>query len=235
MSTNTAAVRRNVVVIGLNDSGKKQIVSQLCQGDNVKPLSGYDSLASDNQQPIGFIMKLGEITYKIMVLDTPGLSRDHNSNKEAINNITELVDHHYENVHLVIFVIDYGRVPEDSRTAIDQFFESTNPKISDVSAIVFSGCSEIVDAQESYEEDFKTQVSWSSKAKLGLYYVDFPNIDNLTEGAKPSAKNQIDTSRKKLEELLGKALQTSSTSLNLGLNLNTERKKHCLCCVCSCK
>ena len=231
MSAKTAAVRRNVVVIGLNDSGKKQIISQLCQGDNVKPLSGYDSSASDNQQPIGFILKLGGIAYEIMVLDTPGLSRDPNSNKSVIDDIITLVALHYESVHLVIFVIDYGRIAEDSRTAIDQFFNNTNPKISDVLAIVFSGCSEIIDAQESYEEDFKTQVSWSSKAKLGLYYVDFPNVDNLTEGAKLSAKDQIDTSRKKLEELLGKALQTSSTSLNL----NTERKKHCLCCVCSCE
>ena len=230
MSAEPAMPRINVVVLGLEDSEKTQIARQLCQGDNV---SGWDSTASNN--PHKCIVKVEDVTYGTTVLDAPGLSRDPNGNTSVIKTIKELIASHFQDLHLVIFVVGYRRVTEDTRIAIDQFFKNTSPNISDLSAIVFSGCSETVEAQKDYEQFFKKQVSWSSKAKLGLYYVDFQPIDNLTELAKKDAKDRIKSDRKSLQELLGKASgkakqKPSSTSSYL----NTERSEPSTSCMPSC-
>lgn len=232
-----STVKRNVIVVGLTDSDKSLIASQICQGENVENVSEYDG--SYSYRTLECTLTFEESVYEVTVFDAPGFDRDLRINKGIINQIKESVTFRFDNkVHLVIFVADYGRVTYDIRTVIDQFFKYTDKDISKASAIVFSNCKVTQDARKEHENIFKQEVEWSDNMQRGCYYVHFPDINDLQQSAITASRRQIDVSRKELHELIKNAvfshcLTESDEVMQLQGNI-TDQKKSCFSCSCQC-
>ena len=233
----TTAFQRNIVVVGLEDSEKKSVAEYICQGDNIKALPSQYDRRSGYYEPMECIMKFEEAEYKIAVIDTQGLSRDPRKNKVIIKQIQEAVTYHFANeIHLVIFVISFGRVTNDVRVAIEQFFKYTNPDIINASAVVFSRCNLTPNAWNDYKEALYRDVEWSSKMKLGCHYVDFAEIDKMTERSRLTSLDRIRISTCNLQKLIRQARSSHSISLsdNRTIFKEYDEENHSCCCCFRC-
>ena len=229
-SYSNTVVQRNIVIVGMEDSEKKKIAEYIFQGDNIKPLSPCER-RSGSYEPKECVMKFEDSEYKVAVMDTQGLSRDPRKNKSIIKQIEEAACHYFDDeIHLVLFVIGFGRVSDDVRKAIDQFFQYTNPDIINASAVVFSSCSLTQDAWNDYKEALYRDVEWSSKMKLGCHYVDFADIDKMTEKCRLTSLDRTRISRCNLVQLIRQAKCSRSISLSDSRTVFKEYGEGSCCC-----
>ena len=225
-------IKRNVVVIGLYDYENNLIAEEIFKGNNTTLVPTNDDAGSgiiSHYKPKKCIMCTEAADYKVSVIVAPEIKCDF---KARVDQIKKIIDYYFpDGIHLVIFVIHYGRLGKDDRNAIGQFFQYTDSDICNASAVVFSRCSLYPNAWEDYKNNFVEEVEWASKIRQGYHCVDFPFLDFLTEEAKVTAFTRIADSRNKLQELIRNAKSPHSiTSRDSESGGHSGRRKGC-CCV----
>ena len=171
----------NVVILGKVGTGKKTLGNHIVGADIFQQKSLAGAVHYKDQIK-------GNTVYQILTVDTEGLQSDYNDPLPSIEQT-------FNEIHLIIFVIDYCRYTDESHSSLIRVIESFDTKAKMLCALVITHCEGIkVEERRGIAVEFSTDTRTSQVAnfcKKGIYTVGFPDISRMTSELRQIYQKEI--------------------------------------------
>lgn len=207
-------IKRNVVVLGPAGVGKSSIANIIIDRKDEFNVHDFHTERVTRDVEMATCTRvvhdptLGvECEFEIKVIDTVGLFDDKLSNKDVMEDIKRFIKIQMpEGVHLILFVFRHRRFTLEVRDTFKRITDKLKGRnISDVSALVFTGCEQLSDeGREEFVSDFTKHKHTRDVAnfmKKGVFCVGFPKLDNeLQELYRPGVQKDSERLRQLVSE-----------------------------------
>ena len=209
---------RNVLIVGKTGSGKSTLANRIVCG--VEGAKKDEFQLSDNQlgsvtaktEAATCIITAESDSYEIQVIDTVGFfdTRSDMSNAKIVEDIKGFFRKYVKNgIHLVFFVIN-STVPwtsEQQKTMNIILEEFRGDELSDISALVFTGCETLNDdSKQALIEEFKRDKhELADFMKKGVFTVGFPKKSKTIPGLWQLYEKHMEEDVKQLRNVIYEA------------------------------
>lgn len=204
--------KRNVVVVGKAGVGKSTVCNSILGYEKFEVSSGLDGVTKNVKHGEMEFTDSG-VQYFFKVVDTVGLfdpaSAKHaeKSNKEAIQRIKTYARKTIsEGVSIILFVFREGRYTREESDTFDSFFENFGDDVSDISALVMTGCEQYDEkARLKKVHDFRQNRRTARVARFmgkGIHLVGFPDTSKMKPVFKDAYQEGIETDKRRLIRLI---------------------------------
>ena len=225
--------KRNIVVVGLSDTDKCVITNQILQLNNGE-YDNQPSISYDQPRKCKIIFEEDEkkLEYEVAIIDLPEI--DPNSIKKSIEDIIEMASSNFsDGIHLVAFVVKFGRIDHNVRRAISQFFELAKNNIRKTSAlIVFSRSDMNETTYTTHMQEINKDLECANNMLLGCHYVYFTDTESKIRS---SHSDDIGESRSTLQKLILNANTPCRISLTWMSKIKRGLSRFFHCCYQICR
>ena len=180
MACMTPVQRRNIVVLGKTGSGKSTVANRILGKEVFNAKRSLDSVTKEPCQEEAEII-VGDVQYKIKVIDTVGLfDPGSRKNEEIVREAKRFFRSHIRGLNLILFVFKDGRFTDEEKRAFDDIRHFKKNEIWNISALVVT-CCENVDEQErkAMKEDLEKNTRTKGFCEVmhkGIFPVGFPPL-----------------------------------------------------------
>lgn len=203
---------RNVVILGKVGTGKKTLGNRIAGKDIFQTKGASGDVHYQERET-------RDTVYHILTVDTEGKMTGYFDPLPSIK-------HSFQTIHLIIFVIAYGRYTDESHSSLIRVVNSLDSRAKSFSALVITHCEGITDEErQGIADDFKNDPRSSQVAAFvgkGIYTVGFPDNTKLSSHLKQVYQHEIGEYETTLRQLV-MGCDRSLSVQNLGaLNLRVQ-------------
>lgn len=188
---------RNVVILGKVGAGKRTLGNHIVGEDIFNHKS--EALGSRDVDTYYKELEKEQKFYRILIVDTES---SHTPRNDPIPHIVEK----FKRIHLIIFVIAYGRYTGESHSSLQHVVESLNHKASFISALVITHCESMEASQRDKKIGEFRDNSRSSQVvsfmKNGAYAVGFPDPSALPDNLKSIMQQGIAADKEMVRQMV---------------------------------
>ena len=182
---------RNVVILGKVGTGKKTLGNRIAGKDIFQTRTSGDVHYQERET--------GDTVYHILTVDTEG-------KQTGYVNPLPFIERYFDKIHLIIFVIAYGRYTDESHSSLIRVVNSLDQRAKSFSALVITHCEGITDEErQGIADDFKHDSRSSQVAAFigkGIYTVGFPDNSKLSSHLKQVYQKEIDEYETTIRQLV---------------------------------
>ena len=217
--------RRNVLIVGLDETGKSTVASKIREHSACKDL---DHQATQTvAQQFKFTKEICGKNYQITVIDAMGFGTSTAMSKERVTElIAYLRGQEIYAINLIFFVIKSGRFQGDEKLILESAIKKFNHSpLSNISALLITHC-------EHYNETLQKKIialfkdhdhtkPISNLMSKGILTTGFASTDYCNEALLETIEEDIRNSLKKIEDLIAEA-STEEEITNLFNNRHSQ-------------
>ena len=188
--------QRSIIVLGKTGCGKSSLSNKIiCQERVFEVANSFQGVTSEIKSVRENVSIEGKV-YTINMIDTVGFrdprSKGAKSDNEIIKDIKkQLKQRAPDGLNLIIFVLKNGRFTEEEHKVFKKILDNFTDMIKDLSLLVITGCDgKSKRAREDIIRNFRSDPltkKFGDIMRKGIYCVGLPDIDDLSEGMRKVA------------------------------------------------
>lgn len=207
MVTTVIRRKRNILLLGKTGAGKSNVANHIVLNTCFRVSDSVLAVTSKTLMTYS-VLRLPNIEYELRVIDTPGFFHGKLTNREVIQDIKTFLKRNVpEGVHLILFVLQYGRLLPDERTTFSYIMDGFKDQdVSNISALVITCCEDkSAWTREGIIREMTTHQMTKDIAKFmkkGVVCVGFPPLDEVDEELKEFYRRKAQKDTEQLHALI---------------------------------